>query len=63
MKNIIIAGGGLVNKGAQAMTLITICELKKRFPDHRIMLLTWDASPAAQKSMPCMIWSFWKFRR
>lgn len=49
MKNIIIAGGGLVNKGAQAMTLITICELKKRFPDHRIMLLTWDASPAAQK--------------
>lgn len=49
MKNIIIAGGGLVNKGAQAMTLISICELKKRFPDHRICLLTWDASPAAQK--------------
>ena len=49
MKNIIIAGGGLVNKGAQAMTLISICELKKRFPEHRVMLLTWDASPAAKK--------------
>lgn len=49
MKNIIIAGGGLVNKGAQAMTLIAICELKKRFPDHRMMLLTWDASPAAKQ--------------
>lgn len=45
MKNIIIAGGGLVNKGAQAMTLISICELKKRFPDHRIYLLAWNTSP------------------
>lgn len=44
MKNIIIAGGGLVNKGAQAMTLISICELKKRYPDHRIFLLTWNVS-------------------
>lgn len=49
MKNIIIAGGGLVNKGAQAMTLICICEMKKRYPDHRILLLTWDASPAARQ--------------
>ena len=49
MRNIIIAGGGLVNKGAQAMTLITICELKKRYPNHRIVLLTWDASPAAKE--------------
>ena len=48
MRNIIIAGGGLVNKGAQAMTLICICELKKRYPDHRVLLLTWDASPAAK---------------
>lgn len=45
MHNLIIAGGGLVNKGAQAMTLISICELKKRFPEHRIYLLTWNASP------------------
>ncbi|MBQ7098566.1 MAG: polysaccharide pyruvyl transferase family protein [Oscillospiraceae bacterium] len=49
MRNIIIAGGGLVNKGAQAMTLISICELKKRFPNHRMILLTWDASPAAKE--------------
>lgn len=49
MRNIIIAGGGLVNKGAQAMTLISICELKKRFPSHRMVLLTWDASPAAKR--------------
>lgn len=44
MRNIIISGGGLINKGAQAMTLISICELKKRFPEHRIYLLTWNAS-------------------
>lgn len=49
MRNIIIAGGGLVNKGAQAMTLICICELKKRYPDHRMILLAWDASEAARK--------------
>ena len=49
MRNLIIAGGGLVNKGAQAMTLISICELKKRYPDHRILLLAWDVSPEAQK--------------
>ena len=49
MRNIIIAGGGLVNKGAQAMTLITICELKKHFPNHRMVLLTWDASQKAKE--------------
>lgn len=49
MKNIIIAGGGLVNKGAQAMTLITVCELKKRYPRHRIYLLTWNASAEEKK--------------
>lgn len=49
MRNIIIAGGGLENKGAQAMTLICICELKKRYPDHRMILLTWDASAAARE--------------
>lgn len=49
MRNIIIAGGGLVNKGAQAMTLISICELKKKFPDHRILLLAWNTSPEERK--------------
>lgn len=49
MRNIIIAGGGLVNKGAQAMTLISICELKKRYPDHRILLLSWNTGPEERK--------------
>lgn len=49
MRNIIIAGGGLVNKGAQAMTLISICELKNKFPDHRILLLAWNTSPEERK--------------
>lgn len=49
MRNIIISGGGLANKGAQAMTLISICELKKRFPSHRIILLAWDASSAVKE--------------
>ena len=40
MKNIIITGGELFNKGAQAMTFITVSELKKRFPDHRIYVLS-----------------------
>ena len=38
MRNIIITGGGMVNKGAQAMTLIAVHELRQRFPDHRIWL-------------------------
>ena len=38
MKNIIITGGGMVNKGAQAMTLIAVYELRRRFPEHRILL-------------------------
>lgn len=38
MKNIIITGGGMVNKGAQAMTLIAVYELRRRFPEHKILL-------------------------
>lgn len=40
MRNIIITGGELFNKGAQAMTFVTVHELKKRFPDHVIYLLS-----------------------
>lgn len=40
MKNIIITGGELFNKGAQAMTFITVDECRKRFPDHEIYLLS-----------------------
>lgn len=49
MRNIIISGGGLVNKGAQAMTLLSICELKKRFPEDRIYLLSWNTCPAEKQ--------------
>lgn len=38
MRNIIITGGGMVNKGAQAMTLIAVHELRQRFPSHTIYL-------------------------
>ena len=40
MKNIIITGGELFNKGAQAMTFVTVDAIKKRFPDHEIYLLS-----------------------
>ncbi len=40
MRYIIITGGELLNKGAQAMTFITVDEMKKRFPDHRVVLLS-----------------------
>ena len=40
MRNIIITGGELFNKGAQAMTFVAVDELKKRFPDHEIYLLS-----------------------
>ncbi len=38
MRNIIITGGGMVNKGAQAMTMIAADQLRRRFPDHQILL-------------------------
>lgn len=40
MRNIIISGGELFNKGAQAMTFITVSELKRIYPDHRILVLS-----------------------
>lgn len=40
MKNIVITGGGMTNKGAQAMTFVAIDELRKRFPEHEIYLLS-----------------------
>lgn len=38
MRNIIITGGGFENKGAEAMTYITISEIRKKFPNHKIYL-------------------------
>ena len=40
MRNIIITGGELFNKGAQAMTYLTVSALKKQFPNHNIYLLS-----------------------
>lgn len=40
MRNIIITGGELFNKGAQAMTFIAANEIKLRFPNHQIYLLS-----------------------
>lgn len=40
MRNIIITGGELHNKGAQAMTFMMVDVLKKRFPTHEIFLLS-----------------------
>ena len=40
MKNIIITGGELFNKGAQAMTFVAVDECKKRFPNHKIYVLS-----------------------
>lgn len=37
-RNIIITGGGLTNKGAEAMTFITVSEIKKRFPNHDVLV-------------------------
>ncbi len=38
--NIIIMGGELLNKGAQAMTFTVVNELKKRFPEKKIYLFS-----------------------
>lgn len=53
MRNIIITGGGMVNKGAQAMTLIAVHELRRRFPEHEIYLYsTMDlADPNLDRSL------------
>ena len=39
-KNIIITGGELFNKGAQSMTFVTVDQLKRRYPDKEIILIS-----------------------
>lgn len=39
MRNILITGGSLINKGAQAMVYVTVCEMRKRFPDKKILVV------------------------
>ena len=61
MRNIIITGGELFNKGAQAMTFVTVDECKKRFPDHEIYVLSeMDLRrPAAEKEMYSFAFTGW----
>lgn len=67
-RNIIITGGGLVNKGAQAMTFIAVSELKNRFPDHEILLLSATDLERSKKELgiynfKCIGWYPQKFAR
>ncbi|GAE28192.1 hypothetical protein JCM9140_4400 [Halalkalibacter wakoensis JCM 9140] len=39
-KYVLITGGELFNKGAQAMTFTTVNEIKSRFKDKEIVLLS-----------------------
>lgn len=57
MRNFVITGGGMVNKGAQAMTLIAVHELRRRFPGHEIYLY----SPV-DLANPALDTSVYKFR-
>jgi len=48
-KNVIlITGGGLFNKGAEAMTYICISEMSRRFPNHEIYVAVNDSWPQEQ---------------
>lgn len=40
-KYIIITGGELKNKGAQAMSFVTIDEMKRRYPECEVVLFSW----------------------
>lgn len=68
MRNIIITGGELFNKGAQAMTFIAVDELKRRFPGHEIYVLSpmdleRSAQEKAQYAFTFMGWYPIKFAR
>lgn len=68
MRNIIITGGELFNKGAQAMTFIAVDQLKRRFPEHKIYVLSeMDcARPKEEKALYAfefMGWNPIKFAR
>ena len=39
-KYILITGGELKNKGAQAMTFITVDQIAKRYPECKVLLLS-----------------------
>lgn len=55
---ILISGGEFYNKGSQSMTFITINELKKRFPQHEIVVLSggdYNKTPYEKKNYNFLI--------
>lgn len=50
MGYILITGGNLKNKGAQSMIFITVDEMKKRFPDKEILVIS-DPDAAASEAL------------
>lgn len=40
MGYVLITGGSFINKGAQSMVFITVCEIKRRFPQKDIVVLS-----------------------
>ncbi|MDB4734240.1 polysaccharide pyruvyl transferase family protein [Akkermansiaceae bacterium] len=70
MKYVMITGGGLGNKGAQAMTFITVSEVRKRYPSHEIILISYNdfQLPANEKdrykfkieSPPSMVYALYR---
>lgn len=52
---ILITGGELFNKGAQAMTFVTVSELSKRYPNKQIILVSGrdNSRPQAEKDQYC----------
>ncbi len=57
-KNILITGGGLSNKGAQAMTFTVVSNIRRSFPSKNIYLLEpvdFRRDPAAKKKYPFKI--------
>ena len=51
MRYILISGGTLRNKGAQAMVFVAVDELRKRFPNHEILALMGPESVKTGKVM------------
>lgn len=58
MRNIIITGGELFNKGAQAMTYIAVSEISRRYPNHRIYLLSEQDMERSAAEKSCFQFSF-----
>ncbi len=63
MKYIIITGGGMINKGAQAMTMIAVDQLSRRFPEHHILLYDQENQREGNYKFGYLSWYPIKFAR